>query len=318
AYQQRIYLGIHANLVGLKESELEAKKIGALLDCGEFDWQPYLSETHQTPITAQDWASKFEQEYFAKRDRNPKTLTTWEKEYLTVFRHLPEENLTSAVIKNMVLATKPDTRTRQRYCMVLSALAKLAGIAIDLKPLAGKYSPTQVQARNLPDDLAIAQNFAKIPNPEYQWVYGMLATYGLRPHEVFHLDLALMPILQVLGDTKTGARKVWACYPEWVEQFNLKNPKIPQVTGKNNTELGSRITRSFKRYGIPFSPYDLRHCWAIRTLEFGLADSLAAQQMGHSVQVHNNLYHAWIDQRHHQRAYNLIMERSDRPKPPEV
>uniref|UniRef100_UPI001CFE5416 hypothetical protein n=1 Tax=Microseira wollei TaxID=467598 RepID=UPI001CFE5416 len=29
----------------------------------------------------------------------------------------------------------------------------------------------------------------RITNRAWQWVYGMLAVYGLRPHEIFNLDL---------------------------------------------------------------------------------------------------------------------------------
>lgn len=317
-YQQRIATNLHANPLGLKLAEAEARKVGALLECEEFDWTPYLAEAPKVAVMAKEWAEKFEQDYFAKREKNPKSLTTWEKEYEEVFKKLPDQPLTAELIRNMILSTKPDTRTRQRYCMVLNALAKLAEIPLEITGLAGNYSPKRVQARDLPTDQAIAEIYYKIPNKQWQWVYGMLATYGLRPHEVFRLNLENMPILEVLKNTKTGERKIWACYPEWVEQFDLKNAKIPQVTGKNNTVIGSRVSSAFKRYNIPFNPYTLRHCWAVRTLEFGLADSLAAQQMGHSVQMHNDVYHAWIDERHQQKAYNLIMERSDRPKAPEV
>lgn len=199
--------------------------------------------------------------------------------------------------------------------MVFGALARLAGIELDTKSMAGTYSPKRVKSRDLPDDRAIAEGFYKIDNAEWQWVYGMLATYGLRPHEVFHLAFESMPILDVL-DGKTGARKVWPCYPEWVGQFDLAVPKVPTVTGRNNTELGARVSPIFSKYDIPFVPYDLRHCWAVRTINFGLDISLAAQQMGHSAQVHTDLYHAWISERHHQRAYEAIMMRSDRPKAP--
>ncbi len=28
---------------------------------------------------------------------------------------------------------------------------------------------------------------------------------------------------------KTGRRLVWACYPEWVDQFELRSPQLPPV-----------------------------------------------------------------------------------------
>ncbi len=46
--------------------------------------------------------------------------------------------------------------------------------------------------------------------------------------------------------------------------------------------------------------------WAIRTLELGLDQTLAAQQMGHSREIHDKIYHRWIDQSVHQRAFEFL------------
>jgi integrase len=203
--------------------------------------------------------------------------------------------------------------------MVLTAFAKFAAkfvdSAIDIQRYAGSYNPRRAKPRDLPTDELIQEWFEKIPDPSWQWFYGMLATYGLRPHEAFYVNFDLYPIATIT-EGKTGGRRIWACYPEWCDKFNLKNSLIPEISAKNNTEFGAKAGKYFKRIGLPFHLYDLRHCWAVRTLEFGLDLSLAAQQMGHSVQVHSDLYHAWISDSHHQKAYDAIMQRSDRPKPP--
>jgi integrase len=125
-------------------------------------------------------------------------------------------------------------------------------------------------------------------------------------------------IVNVGENSKTGARRVWPCYPEWFQTFDLQEVKLPKVNlDRPNAEVGHAVTTWFHRH-IPFQPYDLRHCWAVRTLEFGLDVSLAAQQMGHSAQIHTELYHHWINERHHQRAFELMMHRSERPTPPVV
>jgi integrase len=77
------------------------------------------------------------------------------------------------------------------------------------------------------------------------------------------------------------------------------------------------VTVWFNRHSI-FTPYNLPHCWAIRTWEFGLDISLAAQQMGHSAKVDSELYHHWISQQHHQRAFELMSGKSDRPQVPTI
>ncbi|WP_103666405.1 integrase [Pseudanabaena sp. BC1403] len=315
ARQQKFALGVHANPLGVKLAEAEARKVGALIDCKEFSWSPYLKDAVNS-VTCGDWVEKFEKDYFAKRDRNPKTQTTWTRSYWEVLKRLPsDEALSSEILKDLILRTKPDSRSRQNYAMVCNSLAKFANLDADFSLYSGNYSPRKATPRDLPTDEAIQEVYYKISNPDWQWVYGVIATYGIRPHEVFYLDFEDLPIATVT-DGKTGARRVWACYPEWVETFQIKNVCLPSVTGKANVNLGERVSKAFKRYGVPFAPYDLRHCWAVRSLEFGLDISLAAQQMGHSTKVHSDLYHHWISDRHHQKAYDLLMQRADRPKPP--
>jgi hypothetical protein len=76
AYQQRLSLGIHANPSDVKLAEAEARKVGALLDCKQFDWQPYIKIAAATPQTVSNWIEQFEINYFQNRERSDKTLTT--------------------------------------------------------------------------------------------------------------------------------------------------------------------------------------------------------------------------------------------------
>ncbi|MGI8502065.1 MAG: site-specific integrase [Hassallia sp.] len=323
ASQQWLTLGVYANPEGLKRAEAEAFKLGGLLACKEFKWEVYLKIPDSSIDYIKDWIDKFEKFYFQVRQRNYQTETTWKIDYWNVFNKLPQwEALSSEIILKAVTDTKPDTKTRKRTCMALSALAKFAQIDINLKPYSGRYSPKKVTPRDLPSDTIVAQHFYQIENEAWRWVYGMLATYGLRNHEVFRLDFGAITrgdyIVNVGENSKTGARRVWPCYPEWFQAFDLQEVKLPKVNlDRPNAEVGHTVTLWFHRH-IPFQPYDLRHCWAVRTLEFGLDVSLAAQQMGHSAQIHTELYHHWINERHHQRAFELMMYRSERPTPPIV
>jgi integrase len=179
-----------------------------------------------------------------------------------------------------------------------------------------------VTPRDLPTDITIAQTFYEIKSPAWRWVYGMLATYGLRNHEIFRLDLGAIAngnyIISISDNSKTGSRQVWPCYPEWFEEFDLQNVVLPKVDlNQSNRAIGHVVTVWFNRHEI-FAPYNFRHCWAIRTLVFGLDISLAAQQMGHSAKVHSELYHHWISQQHHQRAFELMANKRDRPQVPRI
>lgn len=325
--QQRIPLGISATPEGLKQAEGEAHVVRRDLDASRFSWDKYIKPKQESeppsPKIVKEWIEAFETDYFSRRKLTDKSFATWKGDYFQTFKHLPQnKNLTAEVIKSCILSTEPDTKTRKRYCTCLGALTRFANIEIDVKSLSGSYNPAKVSPRDIPSEADIARWYYQIKNPAWQWTYGILATYGLRNHEVFRIDLDQLRsgnrILHVL-DGKTGARRVWAYFPEWFDTFNLSKVVLPQANLKrSNVELGNNVTHYFARHKLPFSAYDLRHAWAIRTLEFGLDISLASQQMGHSLKVHSETYHHWISDRHHQQAYEMLMSKGECPKPPSV
>ncbi|MEO1741281.1 MAG: site-specific integrase [Cyanobacteria bacterium J06629_9] len=314
-YQQRIHIGLPASPAGLRQAQREAKLVGAQLATREFDWDRYLGKDTEPEIKSADvWLDEFHRHYIAAGGRE----TTWAGDYYKPLQRLPTGPLTAEVLKDVVLRTKPNTRSRQRACMAAGALAKYADIDFDPAPLRGNYSPAKVGIRSVPSDERVALHRQALTNPAWRWVYGIMATYGLRNHEVFHLDLTDFPIVRVKEATKTGSREVWPCYPEWAEDWRLDRVELPSVDlERDNSALGHSVTE-YLSPRLPFTPYDLRHAWAIRTLEFGWPDALSAQQMGHSLEVHNRTYQRWITTRHHQRVYDLLMNREDRPRPPQV
>ncbi|HYW21543.1 MAG TPA: site-specific integrase [Nodularia sp. (in: cyanobacteria)] len=322
-YQQRISIA-PANSEGVRLAEQQAKAIAIQLAAKTFTWTDYLKPESQ-PMTIGDWLFRFEEDYWQRREQNYKTLSTWAKDYWDVFKHLPDDQpLTSDILQRTILKTKPDTRTRRRYAISLGALAKFACLEnFDPRNFVGRYSAKSRVPRKLPTDKQIAEFHHLIGNSKWRWVYGMLATYGLRNHEVFFVDLEELRagnnVLTIL-DGKTGPRKVWPYHPEWFDEFCLASVKIPQINlDRSNSCIGNTVTQHFRRNaGLPFQVYDLRHAWAVRSLEYGIEISLAAQQMGHSLSVHSNTYHAWIATRVHQQAFQNAINRSDRPQPPKI
>jgi integrase len=112
---------------------------------------------------------------------------------------------------------------------------------------------------------------------------------------------------------------VWPFQAEWVERFGLeclgRDPQqLPAVrTDLGRTTLqqaGRRVAEQFRRYGLPITPYDLRHAWAVRTIHVGLPDTVAARMMGHSVAIHTRTYHHWITRRDQQQAVDAAMARA--------
>lgn len=311
-HQQRLSPNLPANPAGLREAEKLARLISAQMATGEFSWVPW-QRSGSTPQSCEDWIEKFEQHYLG----NGGSTATWAGDYLKIFKLLPPTaNLDVSVLVGVIAKTAPNTKTRQRACMALGALAKFAGLEFDPTPYRGKYSPGQLDPRNIPNDGVIAKCFYEISNPAWQWVYGVLATYGLRNHEVFRADFSELPVVKVLENTKTGSRDVFPCYPEWVDQFNLGDIQLPPIRlDRSNDKIGHSVTRYLSPL-LSFQPYDLRHAWAIRTAVFGWPVELASRQMGHSVEMHTRTYHRWLTREHQQRVYDLLVNRSDRPLAP--
>lgn len=330
-YQQRIPLGLPATKAGLKQAEQEAKIIAARLLERTFDWHHYLQLPGQCLASA-DLAAQiaaFEQfyrrQYQDHPDRHGASIhTTWIKTYAPYLRKLqatcdrrPHLSLPEAIVAT-VKSTPAHSRSRQVCCTALDAFAEFLHItpAHPLKDLAGSYGNHRTQRRNLPTDAMILDWYDAIPNPQWQFVYGVMATYGLRNHEVFFCDYGglqngdLDAPIEVLETTKTGSHDVWPFPAEWVERFNLAEVRLPALeTNLNKTTLqrvGQQVSLQFRRYGIPFTPYDLRHAWAVRTILLGLPDTVAARMMGHSVAMHNRTYHRWITRRDQQRAVESV------------
>ena len=311
AHQQWLALGVYANPEGLKYAEALAKTIGGQLARQVFDWTPYLSVAQQ-PLLARPLAEQldaFEEYCLAQR-----SLTTFQSVYRPYLRYLlqassqtPQQDLKSWI--EQVLRERPvQSRGRQLACTCFKQLLTFLGQdPTFLQGYRGGYGQRQLVPRQLPEEEAIVAWFDTIPNPQWRLVYGLMATFGLRPHECFLADLAPLQAgaqtLWVGAETKTGVRETWPFYPEWVTYFRLNAGELPPVASETTAKaLGARVNAQFRRYGIPFNPYLLRHAWAVRTIHFGLDSSIVAPMMGHSVQVHTGVYHHWLTRRDQQQA----------------
>lgn len=75
-------------------------------------------------------------------------------------------------------------------------------------------------------------------------------------------------------------------------------------------DYGERTARTFKRYGLGFTPYDLRHAYAIRaSVVLKVPIAVAAAWMGHSPEVHWRTYNRWISEQQHQTVFEEVMSR---------
>jgi len=330
-YQQRLNLQEHANLNGLKRAERHAKILCAQLIQETFKWQYYTEPTSIIPAdnSLTTAIARFEQHFWTTRDnKKPASAqTTWKTAYAPYLAKLQAIAQThpllshSEIIYQGILSTTPDTRSRQICCTALKSFAEFLGITLpfDLQKLSGKYSHKYLKPRELPDDETILKCYDLIPNPQWRFVYGVMATFGLRNHEVFFCDYNTLAqqtrnqqaTITVQESTKTGTHEVWAFPPTWIDIFDLRSVNLPplntDLTKTSLQKIGQQVTRQFQRYNIPFSPYNLRHAWAVRTIHFGLPDAIAAQMMGHSIAIHTQTYHRWISRRDQQQAVDTAL-----------
>jgi hypothetical protein len=247
SFEQDIAIQLPAIPQGVKAAVAKAKELGGQIAAGTFSWDEYLpgginlSELK----TVGECCRAFEANHWITRRKTPQSLSTWDSHYAYVFKGLPEEALlTSDLLYQAIVATLPDSNKRQTYCWVLKKLAEFADLELkfNLKKLKGECSSLKPAPRDLPSDEIIQECFKLLRKPSWRWAYGTVATYGIRPHELFHLDTSNLESggdsIRVLKDTKTGERVVHPLYPEWIELFNLRDVQVPQVTAPNNKALG--------------------------------------------------------------------------------
>ena len=334
---QRISLGLNADPKGFEEASQTARMVQRQLERGTFKWEDWRSQVIRptasvAALAPESAIERFQQAFFAdpRRRRSPAgSKTTWTGAYQPYLRRLQAHAGHRTIDANLLLKTLQSyddgSRSRQQCATALAALARHLELVLPegWRQEAGGYGLHRAQFRQLPTDRQILEAALLIPNPRWRLAYGLMATYGLRNHEVFFCDGHSLAdgsdqVLRILPTTKTGEHQSWPFHPEWVERFGLlelaDNPKaLPMVTTdlKHTTlqQVGRRVSEQFRRYELPITPYDLRHAWAIRTIHIGLPDTVAARMMGHSVAIHTRTYHHRITRRDQQQAVDAALAR---------
>ncbi|MBW4443340.1 MAG: hypothetical protein KME10_19280 [Plectolyngbya sp. WJT66-NPBG17] len=317
--QQDLRLGIPVTVDGLREIETQAHQLGKEISTSTFSWSHWERDraTKLDEIPASQLVQNFKVQYL-KANRIKES--TWRYGWQKTLERLPQDKpLTEADVLAVILATEPHTDTRKRTCQRLQVLCEYAGIKIDLSKHSGNYGHQSLNPRDIPSDDLIVEWRNKIPNAQWQWVYGMMATFGLRPHECFFCEFVDVHTVRVLDETKTGYHVTRAIPPDWAEQWNLIEVKCPKVSGHRPSDYGDRNKRQFQRYKIPFPAYNLRHAYAIRgSITEGLPVSTMASMMGHSAAVHQKQYHHWLTDATNQEVYArmILAKRTNPPKTP--
>jgi len=349
--QYDISLGIPFNFDGLITAEEEAYELGKLIARKQFQWtDKYLGKTKvkANTKTIGELIRDFERNYFQTRKRTLRSENSFSSYLYIARKHLPEDKL--AINANFIEAVKSCSSSdsvKNELIKVIRVLCKCSEIEVpELHNL--KIPSIAKRKRDIPTDLEIEQEYLKfesyaLKRPSklefredrhnwklWRWVYGMLAAYGLRPLEIFvnpDLNWWLSPentmnTWRVNEECKTGEREVLPLYPHWVESFILKGDRqamellkmkiANKVTSKQINAARHGTDRWFRFVGIAFQPYDLRHAWAIRAHLMGIPIKAAADNLGHSVNMHTSIYQKWFSLENRNVAIEQAMKKKSK------
>lgn len=343
--QYDLSLGIPANLEGLKTAIEESYELGKLIARHTFEWNDkYLgikfrekNREKQPPKTIGELLDKFEENYYQTRKKTITSQNTFAN-YVSVIKR--NFSFTTLATKNNFESVINSTRGNKKNELIAisSVLIKTFELGFILDVKRDKITP---KFREIPNDEKIIESFElfekfalnrKNTNHSdatdtwemWRWVYGMLATFGLRPRELFvKPDINWWISEQnsdrtwkVDQDTKTGYREVIPFIPEWIELFDLTNSrsltilerKISQIKSVQHINWMRRdISRWFKKIGIEFQPYDLRHACAIRSHLQGIPIKAAADNLGHTVDEHTKTYQRWFGIENRKKAFGEVI-----------
>ncbi|MDX1977145.1 MAG: hypothetical protein SFT94_05680 [Pseudanabaenaceae cyanobacterium bins.68] len=276
---------------------------------GTFNWLDYCEVKSTAPTsktTVGDLIARLERDYFADRD-SPSLRHTWNLHYIQAYKRLPQDQeLNESMLIACLIRHRVDTRSKQIYYKALNRLIKFVGLDYNLEKWRGTYSSKNLKVRDIPDDDDLLTIVKEIDNLSWRWVFSLMLIYGLRPHECWHVKLDY-PRVNVLENTKTGARVVYPIPEKWIKELDLEESTPPVIKADNNCDYGASTCQFAKRNRLPV-PYTFSHAYAIRMIHVGVPDTIAAAWMGHTLDVHNKKYQRWLSDRDHQKVFENLKQ----------
>jgi len=259
----------------------------------------------QTPKTVEAAVALLEVDFWKGKDRsNSAALRTWQRLELET-RRLPQAaTINTDLLVAVAETTKSNSRTRLEACKVFKRLGVIAGLD-GLERLDEIRTPYEPKERDLPSEGELIELLDKLP-PEHKWSWPTwaLITYGCRPAEVFSLKPKGDGTSEVLTIKRKGMlpkRRTALALPigEAEAPPDHRCLRVDKPEDYDSLEA-KRLTGNWGKWLVArtneIQLYDLRHCWAIRSIRRNLNASLAAKTMGHSLDVHHRTYHRWLEQ----------------------
>lgn len=287
--QTRIALRMDDTPVNRRTAAKQLQTLEKQIAVGSFDWG-YWSDHQTDGIT---WREAIKRLYRARVVLGRTGESTWEINYMGRLRQInPNGTVTSTSIEAALNRYERSTCSYKELFYLLRQVAKLSGVPFPEVPLP-TYSQAQLVAVPTDDEIIKWVENAGAAS----WYFGMMATYGLRPHEIESSQLIERDYLQVSEATKTGFRTVVPLPREWIERFNLRDRRLRAGSDNRSDAVAKWLSKQMRQLSLPWRSYALRHAYAGRLWRDGgnrLDVFTAARLMGHTPQQHARTYRAHI------------------------
>lgn len=295
--RQRIPLKLADTPTNQRTARKRLTELEKQLDRGTFEWS-YWTESETKTLT---WRDALNALYRRKVVLGRTSENTWNINYMGRLRQIdPRSACTTASMEKALFKYERDTCSYKELFYLLRHISQITGVAMPEVP-----TPTYGQAKlvEVPTDTEIVDWVLAAEDPA-RWHFGMMATYGLRPHEIEHAFIQDTGFCNVLKGKQMsnapGLRVVPPLEPEWIELFDLYNrkprPTRPSTSGRNDL-VAQYLYKEKLKLGIPWRPYALRHAYAGRLWRRGGAKLdlfVAAATMGHTINEHVKTYRSHI------------------------
>jgi hypothetical protein len=289
--QTRIPMGLPDTPTNRKVVDKRRVLLQKQIDHDTFEWSDWTED--ETKGTT--WKRAIEALYKKRVVLGRTGQSTWEINYMGRLRQVDMNKVVnSREMANFVNRWGVATCSYKEAYYLAKDLCNLIAIPFPELPLP-RY--TKDALTDVPEDHEIV-DWIERADPELAWAMGMMATYGLRPHEIDACCFVdLKHRLKVPDETKTGFRTVTPVPAEWVDLFELRSERRRVKTSTKAHSTSQWLSAKRLKLGFPYKPYSLRHAYAGRLWRFAGAHLdvfTAARLMGHSVAIHEKTYREWI------------------------
>jgi integrase len=268
------------NKRGIAEAERIAGLVTAQLSASSFNWDWYYglvgkksTEEDKPRKTCKHLIAEYRAYWFKENKGLKKADIAWYNRFKYVEKVMSQENdsLSASIVRQIIERTQNNSTVRTRTLQALTSLFEYFELS-DYEKLVESYkdknSPTP-KKRSVPSDSRIKAIFysgfnpsLKAPKkylyryPQWQFLYGLLAVYGLRIHEAWNIANWNNSVTLHKGD--------WIATEENLEEENDRYeqhtgsdfivPAILEPTNTNKILCIKHATKTGYRMVMPLSP----------------------------------------------------------------